>query len=140
MRQPTAGAHINTGNVFISEDSGRGKQPQLLAVDHTHVFGSDAVVDGGSASKAVQDDAIYGSFPEFRRFLNERDIKSTLADLSRISFEDVQAILSATPRCWGMTPPAGQLRGGVPGGKSPISELGRLEAVSIAAMLELVVR
>ncbi|WP_338661122.1 HipA family kinase [Pararoseomonas sp. SCSIO 73927] len=100
---PGGRIHQNKGNVFISSESRRGRHPQILAMDHTHVLGGDAVLEQGRASPYVQDNGIYGHFPEFAGFVSGSDIESALEALAIVDFADIQGVVGSVPGEWGMS-------------------------------------
>ena len=101
--RPDGRRHENMSNVFISADVNRSRSPTLLAIDHTHILGSDAVIDCGAASEAVSDEAVYGNFPSFETLVTECDVAGALGTLHELSYQDVLNLVAETPAEWGMT-------------------------------------
>jgi len=95
--------HQNKSNVFISSNKDRGRKPQVLAIDHTHVLGDETPLEQGDASPHVEDTRIFGLFPEFVSFVSPKDIASALAALSNVDFAGMQDIVGSVPPTWGMT-------------------------------------
>ena len=97
------GSHENKGNVFVSSDSRRGHRPQLLAMDHTHVFGSPAVIRNGAASPMVQDAVVYGLFDDFRPRLAARDLERAIHDLTGMRQPVLMDMIAPLIGRWGLT-------------------------------------
>lgn len=89
----------NRDNVFLSAES---KQLGLLAIDHTHCFGTL----GGELTERVsnigncRDRAVYGLFPEFKEFLNKIVVSQAVEQLARIDEATVKSIVADIPRQW----------------------------------------
>jgi hypothetical protein len=89
----------NRDNVFLSAES---KPLQLLAIDHTHCFGTA----GGEITERVanignvKDGAIYGLFPEFRPFLNQAVVSQCVEQLGKIDGATLDPIVAAVPDQW----------------------------------------
>jgi hypothetical protein len=90
---------LNRDNVFLSAES---EQLELLAIDHTHCFG----MSGGELTERVahigncRDGAVYGSFPEFRSFLNEGVVSQAIEQLGKIDEATVKRIVADIPDQW----------------------------------------
>ncbi len=89
----------NRDNVFLSAES---NPLELLAIDHTHCFGTL----GGELTECVaniancRDSAVYGLFPEFKRFLRKGVVSQCVKQLGRIDESTVQRILADIPGEW----------------------------------------
>ncbi|MEQ8790699.1 MAG: hypothetical protein RIC55_30660 [Pirellulaceae bacterium] len=89
----------NRDNVFLSAES---KQLELLAIDHTHCFGTT----GGELTERVahlgncRDSAVYGLFPEFNKFLNRLVVQQCVEQLGRIEETTVRRIVAEIPPQW----------------------------------------
>ncbi len=89
----------NRDNVFLSAES---KQLELLAIDHTHCFGTS----GGELTERVahigncRDTAVYGLFPEFKKFLNKDVVSHVVEQLRRIDETTVKRIVAQIPGQW----------------------------------------
>ncbi|EHS52046.1 hypothetical protein PDO_4922 [Rhizobium sp. PDO1-076] len=101
--------HENSANVFIRLDqAGNGT---LMAIDHTHVLGSDAVLQSGAASDKVSDPAVYGMFPEFRQHIDLDVLSTTLDQVNGWSRDDLVELAMTTPPEWGMSAGRAELIG-----------------------------
>ncbi|MCH7687507.1 MAG: hypothetical protein IH899_12630 [Planctomycetes bacterium] len=89
----------NRDNVFLSAES---KPLELLAIDHTHCFG----MSGGELTERVahigncRDGAVYGLFPEFKRFLDKDVVSQAVEQLGRIDETAVKRIVADIPNQW----------------------------------------
>ncbi|MEX1224743.1 MAG: HipA family kinase, partial [Pirellulales bacterium] len=89
----------NRDNVFLSVESG---ELELLAIDHTHCFGTS----GGELSERVaqiencKDRGVYGRFPEFEKFLNRGVVTQCVEQLGRIDETTVRQIIDEIPDEW----------------------------------------
>lgn len=89
----------NRDNVFLSAES---QQLELLAIDHTHCFGTS----GGELTERVahigncRDRAVYGLFPEFKRFLSKDVVSKAVEQLGRIDESTVKGIVADIPGRW----------------------------------------
>ncbi len=85
----------NRDNVFLSAES---KQLELLAIDHTHCFGTS----GGELTERVahigncRNRAVYGLFPEFESFLDRDVLSQCVEQLGKIDETDVKRIRNET--------------------------------------------
>lgn len=89
----------NRDNVFLSAES---NQIELLAIDHTHCFGTS----GGELTERVahigncKDSAVYGLFPEFKKFLKMDTVSQAVEQLARIDEATVKRIVADIPGQW----------------------------------------
>ena len=89
----------NRDNVFLSAES---KQLELLAIDHTHCFGTS----GGELTERVaqigncRNRAVYGLFPEFQSFLDKDVLSQCVEQLGKIDETDVKRIIAGIPGPW----------------------------------------
>ena len=96
----------NWDNVFFSEEGASPEQYRLVAMDHTHCFASGSHFNRRLADIGnIRDEAIYGLFPEFGRFLRRDIIQASTADLKALSFESVRQIAASIPREWDVDTP-----------------------------------
>ncbi len=87
-------AHVHYDNVFLSRDAAH--KLVLNAFDFTHATFCEA----RTASKAIVDDAIYGLFPEFQRYLKYEVAEQVCKTLASISQKQIRAILRQVPDEW----------------------------------------
>ena len=91
----------NRDNVFFSEDKATPEQYRLVAMDHTHCFAVGSQLNRRLADIGnIRDEAIYGLFPEFGRFLRRDVVLASTADLKALSSESVWRIITSIPREW----------------------------------------
>lgn len=89
----------NRDNVFLSAES---NQLELMAIDHTHCFGTT----GGEMTDRIahignwRNDAIYGQFPEFREFLRKEVVIQAVEQLRRIQEGTIKQIVARIPDQW----------------------------------------
>jgi hypothetical protein len=92
----------NRDNLILAP---RGRKYELVVLDHTHCFVEGdleaAIVD----RYAVEDDRIFGLFPEFERFITEAAVLEASAHLARLDRLCVQEIVSSLPPQWGISGP-----------------------------------
>lgn len=92
----------NRDNVFLSAEADR---LELLAIDHTHCFGTS----GGELTERVahlgncRDSAVYGLFPEFKKFLNKDVVAQCAKPLGRMNETIVERIVADIPGQWQVT-------------------------------------
>jgi hypothetical protein len=90
---------LNRDNVFLSAEN---EELTLLAIDHTHCFGSS----GGELTERVsrienyKDGAIYGLFPEFEKWLKRKVVSQCCDRLSKMDETIAQSMVGNLPRQW----------------------------------------
>jgi hypothetical protein len=89
----------NRDNVFLSAES---KSLELLAIDHTHCFGTTGgeLTDRVAQLANCKDGAVYGLFPEFEEFLDKDVVSQCIDQLGKINETIVRRIVDATPNEW----------------------------------------
>lgn len=89
----------NRDNVFLSAESA---QLELLAIDHTHCFGTS----GGELTERVssigncKDRTVYGLFPQFKKFLNKDVVSQAVEQLGRVDEATVKRTIADIPDQW----------------------------------------
>jgi len=94
MRKP------NRDNVFLSEEAPAG-QFLLKAMDHTHCFTCGREWTRRLSNvDTIQDDRIYGRFPEFTPFLQREIVMQAAADLATMTAETAWQMVHRIPTEW----------------------------------------
>lgn len=92
----------NRDNVFLCAES---KKLELLAIDHTHCFGTA----GGEITERIsqihnwKNEAVFGRFLEFMPFLDRKIVTQCALDLSKMDQATVQAIVAKIPEPWNVS-------------------------------------
>ena len=97
---PLQKPRINRGNVFLSEEAMKGKLC-LKAIDHTHCFscGRPLTTRVEHLDK-IQDERVFGLFPEFRKLLNRNVVQDSAARLSKLERTFVASTMHDIPSSW----------------------------------------
>ena len=96
---------VNRDNVFFIQSSARKNRLELLAMDFTHAFRHGQDINRRIAFiERIQDERIYGLFPEFESFLNRQEVRRLAAALGRFRREDANGIIQAIPAAWEVEP------------------------------------
>lgn len=90
----------NRDNLILS---GRGRKYELVAIDHTHCFIEGDLGAAIADRHAIEDDRIFGLFPEFERFITEPAVLEATAQLARLDRPCVQEIVRSLPPRWGVS-------------------------------------
>jgi hypothetical protein len=99
----------NRGNVFLSSENVPDGQWRLLAMDHTHCFDGPGYLDAKlDKIDFVQDDLVYGLFPEFIPFLRPHwpALEAAVAHLKTMNQAWIQQITAQIPNEWQVEPAA----------------------------------
>lgn len=90
----------NYANVYLA-DTDRPGRSRLLAIDHTHCFnaGRDLNERLGDIGN-VKDEATYGLFPVFLRFIDTGELHWCMSLLRSVTREQVEAVIARLPREW----------------------------------------
>lgn len=116
-RQPPEGFtwKANRDNVFLSREGVAKGRFRLKAIDHSHCFDLAADLSSRLARiDCVQDERIYGLFPEFLPFLRpeqgpapaqQASARDALDHLGRISASELAGIVGGIPREWEVDTP-----------------------------------
>ncbi len=92
----------NYDNVFLEDLTGvdRGKT-RLIAMDHTHCFSWNGVLDAKIANiEYVKDDGLYGLFPGFRPLVRQDDVELAVGRLREVTQEMVHPMVESIPDEW----------------------------------------
>lgn len=90
---------INRDNVFLSEEGPPGKFV-LKAMDHTHCFTRNELTSKMAHLDKVKDTRVYGLFPQFRPFLNEKAAKRAIKRLGEFNQTEAAKIVQSIPKEW----------------------------------------
>jgi hypothetical protein len=74
---------------------------EMVVFDHTHCFVEENLDAGLAGSGFVDDHRIYGAFPEFIPMLNERALRHSCHQITRVDAGAVMAIIASVPAAWG---------------------------------------
>jgi hypothetical protein len=74
----------------------------LVALDHSHCFAEEGLETGLEQGQFVEDDGIYGLFPEFEPHLTGKLVQQAVEALRAVDHADVQAIVASVPIPWGL--------------------------------------
>lgn len=97
---PPGGRKPNLDNVFLSVEPGDGKL-RLIAMDHTHCFSSGSQLTERIADiYLVQDNNVFGLFPEFQDFLDGEVVYASAEWLCHLNRDEVSAIVAEIPGEW----------------------------------------
>jgi hypothetical protein len=90
----------NRDNIFFRPV---GSKFELLVFDHTHCFTETTLDDGLGDTYVVDDERIYGYFPEFRHYLRESALRDAVGRLNKIDVTAVQDVVASIPIEWSVT-------------------------------------
>ena len=90
----------NWDNLFFRPIRGRF---EMVVFDHTHCFVEVDLETELEGTDFVEDDRVYGAFPEFAPFLNEDNLKAACSLIAKIDGAVVREIVHSIPRQWGPT-------------------------------------
>jgi hypothetical protein len=100
-RHSPDGRRKNLDNVFLVQQEETGKNVILTAIDFTHAF-----TCGSEISRRlrfidrIQDDRIYGLFPEFWDYLDRDAVRTLATKLSGFTAAIADQSISAVPAMW----------------------------------------
>ena len=96
----------NYDNVYLSSEGVEPGKRRLIAMDHGLCFirsGEDLTVKLANIDK-VQDEHVYGLFPEFRGGLREDIITACIARLRQMDAATTEEIIGTVPKQWDVSP------------------------------------
>lgn len=85
-------------NLFFTP---RRRKFEMVAFDHTHCFVEEDLAGGLAGTHFIEDDRVYGVFPEFRPYLTERLLRRAAAAVAQIDADVIEAIVGSVPHAWG---------------------------------------
>ncbi len=93
---------MNRNNVYLSE-SAPPDNLLLVAMDHSHCFTCGRPLTVKLAHiDSVQDEGIYGLFPQFHPWLDGRVVRQTIDKLRSFTKKDAETVTRDIPREWEM--------------------------------------
>jgi hypothetical protein len=87
----------NRDNLFFHPVGGKF---QLVVFDHTHCFTGGTLSDSLFDQFLLDDDRIYGYFPEFRDYVNDPDVGVAVGRLRQMNREIAGAVVGSIPADW----------------------------------------
>jgi hypothetical protein len=93
---------FNRDNLFFAK---QGSKFALTAIDHSHCF-VEGILDDllGEAQDLLNDEDVYGLFPEFKPYIHARAVALAVRPLRQIDVGLVQRIVASVPIQWDLTP------------------------------------
>ncbi len=73
---------------------------EMVVFDHTHCFVEGALDDGLTGNEFVEDDRIYGAFPEFMQMVSERALRRACGTIRRVDAGAIAEIVESIPIRW----------------------------------------
>jgi hypothetical protein len=99
-KNPLKRPRINRGNVFLSEEALKGTLC-LKAIDHTHCFTCGRPLTSRVADlDTIQDERVFGLFPEFRKYLNRDAVQDSAARLRELERSFAASTMQDIPSSW----------------------------------------
>lgn len=90
---------INFDNVLLRQDK---RMVQMLVIDWTHAI-AETTLDDELSAAWVDEQKIYGMFPEFIPFLTRKTIQEALESLNEIDPQEIKRLCRKVPTAWGMS-------------------------------------
>jgi hypothetical protein len=81
--------------------SPNGRKFELVALDHTHCFIETDLETDLAGSHFVDDDGLYGLFPEFGPFVTEPAVRDAIEALRAVGDVAIEEIIESVPHEWG---------------------------------------
>jgi hypothetical protein len=75
----------------------------VVALDHTSCFVEEDLETGLEGPHFVDDERIYGLFPEFISYLDEASLRRAAGAVLRIDADTISEIVHSVPHEWGPT-------------------------------------
>ena len=100
----------NPDNVYLSSEGVKTGKRRLIAMDHGLCFirsGEDLTSKLANITK-VQDENVYGLFPEFLERLRQSTIEDCASRLREIDAGTADEIIESVPREWDVSPESGK--------------------------------
>lgn len=77
---------------------------EMVVFDHTHCFVEGTLEDGLAGNQFVEDQRIYGLFPEFVPMLSEEPLLRACELIARVDVSTIKTIIASVPTHWGPSP------------------------------------
>lgn len=90
----------NRDNLFFTP---AGRKVELIAFDHSHCFTDGVLEQDLNDSDIIDDENVYGYFPEFTPFVGADAVRQAADRLREMNTEVASAIVASVPHQWGPT-------------------------------------
>ena len=90
----------NSDNLLYSKSTKRNKY-KLIPIDHSLCFFEDAFENVDNIQPEIEDENVYGLFPEFKNCITSEDVSGAIHDLSRLDPIFVNECVNNIPAEWG---------------------------------------
>ncbi|WP_397581182.1 HipA family kinase [Sphingorhabdus sp.] len=80
-----------------------GQKLKLMVIDQSHCFVEGQLEDGLGGSEFVNDNRIYGLFPEFVQYIREASLRRAAAAIESVDAVTIAEIVNSVPMAWGPT-------------------------------------
>jgi len=90
----------NYDNLFFTPN---GQKYELVALDHSQGFIESGIEAALSDPYVLEDDQVYGFFPEFAALIDYTSVTAAVARLRQIDTAQVQEIVDSIPPQWGIS-------------------------------------
>ncbi|SNT11677.1 hypothetical protein SAMN05216374_2759 [Tardiphaga sp. OK246] len=90
----------NRDNLFFTPS---GRKFQIVVFDHSHCFVEGTLEDELGQPHLLDDERIYGNFPEFSAYIRPDAVQAAVARLRQIDTNVVQEVLGSIPQQWGIS-------------------------------------
>lgn len=91
---------INRDNLFFKPN---GRKVDLVAFDHSHCFVAGTLEDDLNGPGIIEDESVYGFFPEFSPFVRADAVGQVVDRLKEMNTAVASAIVDSIPVEWGLT-------------------------------------
>jgi hypothetical protein len=93
-------AIANRDNIFFAPE---GSKFELLIIDHTHCFVETTLDDGLGDVYLLEDDRIYGYFPEFKGYVCDSALRAAVGRLRQMNEDAAREVVASIPIEWSVT-------------------------------------
>lgn len=92
----------NRDNVFLSGEEASAGKFRLIAMDHTECFTSSSqdLTKNLATISRIQDEGIYGLFPEFIPFVKTKELRAAASRLRELDLGTISDIVADIPSAW----------------------------------------
>ncbi|HEY5380283.1 MAG TPA: HipA family kinase [Pseudolabrys sp.] len=87
----------NRDNIFFKTT---GSKFELTVFDHTHCFTESTLGDGLSDTFVLQDDRVYGYFPEFKHYIKAPAVRGAVGRLRQMDRKVALEVVGSIPEEW----------------------------------------
>lgn len=104
--RPEPNLRVNRDNVFLARKAEPERRLVLKAIDHTQAFtcGRELTVRIGHLDE-IQDETVYGRFPEFEPSLNPEHVRTATGRLEQMETAIAEAFVAQVPVEWQVEAP-----------------------------------